>query len=80
MPKIYGHRACKSLKEVPGKDAYDVHGHGVITRGGKVSGVNQPMLLVTDAQGNITAATELTADITLSGTLRASKVVGAVYE
>lgn len=79
MPKVYGHRACKSLKEVPSKEAYDVHTHGNITRGGKISGITEPMLLVTDAEGNIIAAKTLTADLTISGTLTASKIVGAVY-
>lgn len=79
MPKIFGHRSCKSLKEVPSKEAYDVHGHGNITRGGKIAGVTKPMLLITDASGNIVAATEITADLTISGTLTASKIVGAVY-
>lgn len=80
MANVYGHRMCKSLKEVPSKDQYDVHTHGNITRGGKVSGVSEPMLLVTDAEGNIVAAKAITADLTISGTLTASKVVGAVYE
>ena len=80
MPRIFGHRSCKSLEEVPGKAAYDVHSHGIITRGGKISGVKEPMLLMTDAEGNIIAAKTLTADITISGTLTASKIVGAVYE
>ena len=79
MAKVYGHRSCKSLKEVPTKAAYDVHGHGKITRGGKISGVTKPMLLITDADGNIVAATEITADLTITGTLTASKIVGAVY-
>lgn len=79
MPKIFGHRSCKSLREVPSKEAYDVHAHGKITRGGKISGVNKPMLLITDAEGNIVAATEITADLTITGTLTASKIVGAVY-
>lgn len=79
MPKIFGHRSCKSLKEVPSKEAYDVHAHGKITRGGKIAGVDKPMLLITDAQGNIVAATEITADLTIIGTLTASKIVGAVY-
>lgn len=79
MPNVFGHRQCKSLVEVPSKGAYDVHAHGNITRGGKVSGVNEPMLLITDAAGNIIASKTITADITISGTLRASKVVGAVY-
>ena len=80
MPnKIYGHRSCKSLVEVPQKEAYDVHTHGNITRNGKMSGVNQPMLLITDSAGNIVATKTFTGDITISGTLTASKVVGAVY-
>lgn len=79
MANVFGHRRCKSLVEVPRKDAYDVHGHGKITNGGKVSGVTKPMLLVTDAQGNIIAATEFTGDLTINGTLTAAKVVGAVY-
>lgn len=80
MANVYGHRTCKSLVEVPAKNAYDVHKHGNITRDGKISGVSEPMLLVTDAAGNIIAAKSFTGDLTFSGTLRASKVVGAVYE
>lgn len=79
MANVYGHRKCKSLKEVTPKDQYDVHAHGRITRGGKISGVSEPMLLVTDANGNIIAAKAITADLTISGTLTASKIVGAVY-
>lgn len=79
MPKIFGHRSCKSLKEVPSKEAYDVHAHGNITRGGKISGITEPMLLVTDGEGNIIATKVLTADLTINGTLTASKIVGAVY-
>lgn len=80
MPNIYGHRKCKSLEEVPGKAAYDAHGHGNITRAGKMAGVSAPMLLITDAQGNIIASKSITADLTISGTITAAKVVGAVYE
>lgn len=80
MPNIYGHRSCKSLAEVPGKSAYDAHGHGNITRAGKMAGVSSPMLLITDAQGNIVASKTITADLTISGTITAAKVVGAVYE
>ena len=80
MPNIYGHRSCKSLVEVPGKAAYDAHAHGNITRAGKMAGVSAPMLLITDAQGNIIASKSITADITISGTLTASKIIGAVYE
>lgn len=79
MANVYGHRKCKSLKEVPSKEQYDAHTHGNITRGGKITGINEPMLLITDAEGNIVAARAITADLTISGTLTASKVVGAVY-
>lgn len=79
MPKIFGHRACKSLKEVPSKEAFDAHSHGNITHGGRIAGVTKPMLLITDAEGNIVAATAFTGDLTINGTLTASKVVGAVY-
>lgn len=79
MANIYGHRKCKSLEEVPEKAAYDVHTHGKITRDGKMTGVSAPMLLITDAKGNIIASKTITADLTISGTLTASKIVGAVY-
>ena len=77
--KVYGHRRCKSLREVTPKDQYDVHAHGNITRGGKISGVKEPMLLITDADGNIIAAKTFTGDLVISGTLTASKIVGTVY-
>ena len=80
MANVYGHRKCKSLKEVTPKDQYDVHAHGKITRGGKIAGVTEPMLLVTDAEGNIIAAKAFTGDLTFSGTLTASRIIGAVYE
>lgn len=79
MANVFGHRRCKSLVEVPRKDQYDKHGHGQITNGGKISGVTKPMLLITDAEGNIIAASEFTGDLIINGTLTASKVVGAVY-
>lgn len=79
MSKVFGHRSCKSLKEVPSKETYDVHAHGNITRGGKISGVTEPMLLITDAQGNIIASKTFSGDLTISGTITAAKVVGAVY-
>lgn len=79
MPNIYGHRKCKSLVEVPSKEAMDAHSHGNITRAGKMSNVAEPMLLITDAAGNIIASKTITADITISGTLTAAKIVGAVY-
>ena len=80
MPKIFGHRSCKSLEEVPGKAAFDAHAHGNITRSGKIAGITEPMMLITDSSGNIIAAKSITADLTISGTLTASKVIGAVYE
>jgi hypothetical protein len=75
----YGHKQCKSAVEVVEKETFDRHTHGNITRGGKISGVTAPMLIVTDAQGNIVAATTIDADITIHGTLTADKVIGAVY-
>ncbi len=64
MSKIFGHRKCKSSVEVLPR---------------KLEGVNQPMLLITDKEGNIIAAKAITADLTVNGTLTADKVVGAVY-
>ena len=55
------------------------HTHGKITNAGKISGVTKPMLLMTDANGNIIAALEITADLKIKGTLTADKVIGAVY-
>lgn len=75
MGNVFGHRKCKSLVEV----SPDVHAHGNITRNGRISGAAEPMLLITDAAGNIVASKTITADLTISGTLTASKVVGAVY-
>lgn len=77
--KVFGHRKCRSVVEVVTKDAFDSHAHGVITKGGKVQGVSEPMLLITDAAGNIVAAKAISANITINGTVTASKVVGAVY-
>lgn len=79
MPNIFGHRSCKSLREVPSKEQYDAHGHGKITHGGKIAGVTEPMLLITDAEGNIVASKTFSGDLTISGTVTAAKVVGAVY-
>ena len=79
MANVYGHRKCKSLREVTPKETFDKHTHGNINNAGKISGVSQPMLLITDAAGNIIASRTITADLTISGTITASKVVGAVY-
>ena len=46
----------------------------------KLEGINQPMLLITDKNGNIIAARALNADLTINGTLTADKVIGAVYQ
>lgn len=64
MPNIFGHRKCKSEVEVLPK---------------KLPGVTEPMLLITDANGNIIAAKAINADLTIHGTLTADKVIGAVY-
>lgn len=77
--KVYGHRVCRSEVEVVAKTTFDNHAHGNITRGGKISGVTAPMLLITDAAGNIVASKTFSGDLTINGTITASKVVGAVY-
>lgn len=79
MPKVYGHRKCKSTVEVVTKEAFEQHAHGAITKDGKVKGVSEPMLLTTDATGDIVPAKTLTADLTIHGTLTVDKIVGAVY-
>lgn len=75
----FGHKKCKSEVEVVEKTAFDAHTHGIITRAGKASGVAEPMLLITDAAGNIVASKTFTGDLNVNGTITASKVVGAVY-
>ncbi len=79
MPKVYGHKPCKSLVEVVAKSDFDKHAHGIITSGGKVEGVTAPMLLITDSAGNIVASRVFDGDLTINGTITAQKVVGAVY-
>lgn len=76
---VFGHRECKSEVEVVPKSTFDNHAHGNITRAGKMSGVSAPMLLITDAAGNIVASRTFSGDLTVNGTITASKVVGAVY-
>lgn len=75
----YGHKPCKSEVEVVEKATFDNHAHGNITRAGKMKGVAEPMLLITDAAGNIVASKTFSGDLTINGTIRATKVVGAVY-
>lgn len=71
MNRIFGHRKCHSEVEV---------------LPAKLEGVKQPMLLITDKNGNILAARAIDADLTINGTLAingtltADKIVGAVYE
>ncbi len=55
------------------------HTHGRINSNGAISGVTQPMLLITDSSGNIIASRTFEGDITVNGTITANKVVGAVY-
>lgn len=76
---VYGHRQCKSNAEVVERATFDGHAHGIITRAGKAYGVAEPMLLITDAAGNIVASKTFNGNLTINGTLTASKVVGAVY-
>lgn len=76
---VYGHKDCKSCVEVTTKKDFDAHAHGNITRAGKMAGVASPMLLITDAAGNIVASKTFDGDLTINGTITASRVVGAVY-
>lgn len=76
----YGHKQCKSSVEVVEKSTFDAHAHGNITRGGKMAGVASPMLLITDAAGNIVASKTFEGDLTIKGTITADVVRGAVYE
>lgn len=75
----YGHKKCKSAVEVVEKATFDKHTHGNITRDGKMPGVASPMLLITDAAGNIVASRTFAGDLIINGTITASKVIGAVY-
>lgn len=45
----------------------------------KIDGVTQPMLIITDAEGNVIASQTFNGDLTINGTVTATKVVGAVY-
>lgn len=76
---VYGHKECKSCVEVTAKATFDAHTHGNITRAGKMTGVAEPMLLITDAAGNIVASKTFTGDLTIKGTITADVVRGAVY-
>lgn len=70
----YGHKRCKSAVEVVEKTTFDKHTHGNITRDGKVSGVASPMLLITDAAGNIVASRTFNGDLAINGTLTAQRL------
>lgn len=76
---VYGHMKCKSEVEVVDKATFDKHAHGVITKGGKVSGVSSQKLLHTTDDGTIVADNTISADVTVNGTITAAKIVGAVY-
>ena len=75
----YGFKKGFSLVKVVPKEEFDAHTHGQITRDGKMKGVQEVKLLLTDASGNITATRTINADLTIEGTLTADKVIGAVY-
>lgn len=45
----------------------------------KIDGVTEPMLIITDAEGNVIASRTFNGDLTINGTVTATKVVGAVY-
>lgn len=63
---------------VTSEDLTSVVGDALVK--GKISGVTQPMLIITDAKGNIVLSRTFDGDITINGTLTANKVVGAVYQ
>lgn len=75
----FGHKKCKSCVEVVERATFDKHTHGNITRNGKMTGVASPMLLITDAAGNIVASRTFDGDLTINGTITADVVRGAVY-
>lgn len=75
----YGHKECKSEVLVVEKSTFDAHAHGNITRDGKIKGVAEPTLLITDAAGNVVASKTFAGNLTINGTITAAKVVGAVY-
>lgn len=76
---VYGHKECKSEVPVVEKSTFDKHAHGNITRDGKMNGVAESMLLITDAAGNVVASKTYTGDLSIHGTITATKIVGAVY-
>lgn len=76
---VFGHKQCRSESEVVAKETFDNHTHGKITRGGKISGISEPTILVTDEEGNIIASRTFDGDLVIHGTITADKVVGAVY-
>jgi hypothetical protein len=45
----------------------------------KIDGITEPMLIITDAEGNIIASRTFSGDLTINGTVTATKIVGAVY-
>lgn len=79
MADVYGHKKSKSLEKVVTNETFDAHTHGIITRNGTVNGVSEPMLLICNAAGKVVASRVFSGDLTVEGTLTASKVVGAVY-
>lgn len=45
----------------------------------KITGITEPMLIITDSSGNVIASKTFAGDLVINGTLTATKVVGAVY-
>lgn len=45
----------------------------------KIGGVTEPMLIITDEEGNVIASKTFDGDLVINGTVTATKIVGGVY-
>ena len=79
VTSVNGKTGAITLSASDVKAAATSHTHGKINSNGTISGITQPMLLITDSSGNIVASRTFGGDITINGTITANKVVGAVY-
>lgn len=79
VTSVNGKTGAITLSASDVKAAATSHTHGKINSNGTISGITQPMLLITDSSGNIIASRAFGGDITINGTVTANKVVGAVY-
>ena len=79
VTSVNGQTGAITLSASDVKAATTSHTHGKINSNGAISGVTQPMLLITDSSGNIIASRTFGGDITVNGPITANKIVGAVY-